>query len=613
MKKVIFLKKLLLSVSIFLLVNSCQKKEYTDALMQENEPVNTSKITSRFFANDSLTDERIRFFIDDIRRQDSIHHFVERLAGKNGYPKWSEYSGNIETQKNTDQSIYRDAPVSASNVDTLMVFIPLRRDDTRNINTILACSKVGTKTWYKLLQRQYHEYKLLTAKEPEKFDFSTLALFIHFEKKINKLDSISIGFSRNYFLKNAKLRMKKTNGDYNTLDAPKVNTSDIWGLNIEYCVLTRPSYIAYARPLNMDVVIVQGEECGSVSYWTFMGDGGGGSTGSGTTGGTGGGAGDGGAGGGGSTGSYTGEAGFICPSSEWWCEAGDYRFVDGHLCTPDYYPYKEEGWDWLWWERPYTSKEQQILNELNQEDNESSNTTPRDCKGTQRTGNINMNGTLEHWLIMLDYISMNPINREVEYQIPGSSINGNRGYADLVDRYTGEIFEIKPSGLLGQGIDEVNNYVEKANASCLSSITGPTPIWKHGNNYPGRILPVPGNPTAVLESYLGSNGVVLYEYKNRITSPLPITLPQTHLEKIKNLINKLRDKVTDYDKIILEFLENPANREILSYLKTAAYGTATAIVVGTIIEDILTGGLGILDDWASFTLAYRIVRIASKL
>jgi hypothetical protein len=146
--------------------------------------------------------------------------------------------------------------------------------------------------------------------------------------------------------------MKNTDGGYNTLDAPKSNTPSIWGLKLDYCVITRPSYIAYARPQNMDVVIVQGENCGSVTYWTFMGDGGGGSTGSGSTGGTGGGAGDGGAGGGGggSTGSGNGDVGFICSASEWWCETGDYRIVDGMLCTPEYYPFKSKRFPWLWWE-----------------------------------------------------------------------------------------------------------------------------------------------------------------------------------------------------------------------------------------------------------------------
>jgi hypothetical protein len=60
-------------------------------------------------------------------------------------------------------------------------------------------------------------------------------------------------------------------------------------------------------------------------------------------------------------------------------------------------------------------------------------------------------------------------------------------------------------------------------------------------------------------------------------------------------------------------LQRPENRDILFYLKTSAYGAATAIVVGTIVEDFVTRGLGISDDWASFAMAYRIVRVANLL
>jgi hypothetical protein len=35
-----------------------------------------------------------------------------------------------------------------------------------------------------------------------------------------------------------------------------------------------------------------------------------------------------------------------------------------------------------------------------------------------------------------------------------------------------------------------------------------------------------------------------------------------------------------------------------------------AIIVGTILEDILTLGAGIADDIASFALAYKIIRFA---
>lgn len=58
---------------------------------------------------------------------------------------------------------------------------------------------------------------------------------------------------------------------------------------------------------------------------------------------------------------------------------------------------------------------------------------------------------------------------------------------------------------------------------------------------------------------------------------------------------------------ILVFLKK--NPQIVPYLK----GAAAAIVIGTIIEDILTRGAGIADDWASFVMARNIYRIASRL
>jgi hypothetical protein len=56
--------------------------------------------------------------------------------------------------------------------------------------------------------------------------------------------------------------------------------------------------------------------------------------------------------------------------------------------------------------------------------------------------------------------------------------------------------------------------------------------------------------------------------------------------------------------------ENP---DLVDYLKTAAFSAAIAVVVGTVAEDIITTGGGIADDWASFVLAYKIVRFAIAL
>lgn len=55
------------------------------------------------------------------------------------------------------------------------------------------------------------------------------------------------------------------------------------------------------------------------------------------------------------------------------------------------------------------------------------------------------------------------------------------------------------------------------------------------------------------------------------------------------------------------------NPDIKQYLQVVAVGAAATIVIGTIIEDVITTGAGIADDFASFALAYRIIRLAQLL
>ncbi len=84
-------------------------------------------------------------------------------------------------------------------------------------------------------------------------------------------------------------------------------------------------------------------------------------------------------------------------------------------------------------------------------------------------------------------------------------------------------------------------------------------------------------------------------------------LPQGLADKLKNFVQQLLENPVNMQVRIITFLRQ--NPEIVPYLKAAAAG----IVIGTIIEDILTGGVGIADDWASFVIARNIYRIASKM
>ncbi len=81
-------------------------------------------------------------------------------------------------------------------------------------------------------------------------------------------------------------------------------------------------------------------------------------------------------------------------------------------------------------------------------------------------------------------------------------------------------------------------------------------------------------------------------------------------EKFKKLFDRLRQNFSNADRIIAEYFNDPQNADVLNYIKAAALGAGVAIVVGTILEDVVTAGAGIADDWACFVLAWRIIRFA---
>lgn len=88
-------------------------------------------------------------------------------------------------------------------------------------------------------------------------------------------------------------------------------------------------------------------------------------------------------------------------------------------------------------------------------------------------------------------------------------------------------------------------------------------------------------------------------------------MPVSVVDKLKHLIDRLKQNFDKADIIIAEYLRQ--NPELVNYLKTAAIGAGVAIVVGTILEDVITAGAGIADDWACFVLSYRIIRFAAAL
>ncbi|RFZ95661.1 hypothetical protein D0C36_09130 [Mucilaginibacter conchicola] len=231
------------------------------------------------------------------------------------------------------------------------------------------------------------------------------------------------------------------------------------------------------------------------------------------------------------------------------------------------------------------------------------------CHGTARNGNVKWPGTIEHWLIQYDYIAENPLALR-EYIVPGSSgkLNGNPGYADIVNPASGEMFEIKPDNPSGDaaGVAEIALYVNMANVSCPRTVGGG---WSTGQNYSARDLPDPRNPTKIIHVRLAKPGVILYssETRNGLPELTPVIIPENLIEKIKKLFTQIRSNPNSMQPQIITFVrENP---KIIPYLK----GTAAAVIIGTILEDVVTEGAGIADDWQSFIIARALWRVSNTI
>ncbi len=262
---------------------------------------------------------------------------------------------------------------------------------------------------------------------------------------------------------------------------------------------------------------------------------------------------------------------------------------------------------------PYglTFQEKFLINQLYLEDDDVSGNMNLSCYGTRLRGNINFNGTLEHYLIQQDYIDRHA-NSFYEYSIPQSSVSGTgfRGRVDIANLNTLELFEIKPDKPEGRsaGIVEIQIYLDKAKQFCNSSFI-------EGVAYPTRILPYPKSKTQVLQARLTAPGVIGYlavdKTSNPITVPFPAPLPSNLLVKLKILFQALLANQNDmYEKIWVYLKNNP---DLANAIKNSLIGVAVGVMVATIVEDILTGGLGILDDIACAKIAYNLIRVAIRI
>jgi hypothetical protein len=176
----------------------------------------------------------------------------------------------------------------------------------------------------------------------------------------------------------------------------------------------------------------------------------------------------------------------------------------------------------------------------------------------------------------------------LEYAIPESSSSGtnNVGFADIVNRTTGEIFEIKTVRSWARGDYEVNLYIEKANKFCEKPLSG---LFIRGHNFPKKIdLPwVSSNKKLI--AYLSVNppgtGVITYDLKQTNImdrQPSPFVITELQRQKILNVIEAMARTPLSANQIAFEFLQdNPDLIPIVVVSSVSIVLVALAAEAGT--------------------------------
>ena len=95
---------------------------------------------------------------------------------------------------------------------------------------------------------------------------------------------------------------------------------------------------------------------------------------------------------------------------------------------------------------------------------------------------------------------------------------------------------------------------------------------------------------------LRSEGHACFLIQTTNPIPSPILVPQTAVDKLKQLIDRLRGNASNTNRIIAEFMDQ--NPDLVTYIKSAALTIGVGVIVATIIEDVITLGAGIA-GWMS--------------
>jgi hypothetical protein len=321
-----------------LFFNSCRK---LDKVGTEDTILNQTLLVQKFFTVPENISTELKGVVDDIKKQNDKYGFVENFAAKNGLPVWDKVVSNVSITNSLTKGVGQNLLTETDPTDTSLFFIPLRHADS-SVRTYIACAKFGNQYHYDVYRRGVLTNLYTADSTVKNFRLAMLSVFGLFEKSINYKDTIVIGGQYQAFIDSATISFgnnsSKSKG-YNGLNfVEDVN----W---VVYCFGIGTIQQNTIINSNTSVGLIESKAIGPVcfEYPVYTSP----TSGSGSNSVIGGGNNS---GGGGGTGGGTPPANYNCPPAEWWCERGEYRFINGTLYTSNDYPGKDKGFPWAWWE-----------------------------------------------------------------------------------------------------------------------------------------------------------------------------------------------------------------------------------------------------------------------
>lgn len=228
---------------------------------------------------------------------------------------------------------------------------------------------------------------------------------------------------------------------------------------------------------------------------------------------------------------------------------------------------------------------------------------------------------LAHLLIETYYKTVIGVGQEVEleFSIPRPNIYKYTGYADIVNKTTGEIFEIKSIDGVRQGELEAQGYVEGGDEACPN-----TPAWHLGTNFPSEVrIPWPIDPFKKdLIVNRPKSGVIIYDFDevNR-TQPIPTIVPNSKRKDIEDLLTQIMQEVVQspivltplkLNQLILNKFRALTPNELKLALAGILVGTTAYFILNGVVS-VGSGGTSIVAQIPLYAAGIAITAICLKI